>query len=119
MKNVKNIFSLIAGMLLMSITVSFAQVATDTTRNVIEGNPQIFEPQLEQTSDYNTKDMKQIKAADVPKPVQQALQRAEYKGWEDAAIYRSKSSDMYLVEMKDGDRTKTYRFDRNGKPIKE
>lgn len=115
MKNIKSVLSLVAGMFLMSITVSFAQ---DTTQVVREGNPQIAEPQLEQSTNY-TKDMVKIKAADVPKPVQQALQSTEYKGWENAAIYRSKSSDMYLVEMKDGDKTKTYRFDRNGKPIKE
>lgn len=115
MKNIKSVLSLVVGMFLMSITVSFAQ---DTTQVVREGNPQIAEPQLEQSTNY-TKDMVKIKAADVPKPVQQALQSTEYKGWENAAIYRSKSSDMYLVEMKDGDKTKTYRFDRNGKPIKE
>ncbi|HEY5749205.1 MAG TPA: hypothetical protein VIU12_24220 [Chryseolinea sp.] len=118
MKNIKNTLSLLAGMFLMSVTVSFAQVATDTTQNVREGNPQMSEPQFEESTNY-TKDMVKIKAADVPKPVQQALQSTEYKGWENAAIYRSKSSDMYLVEMKDGDKTKTYRFDRNGKPIKE
>jgi len=118
MKNIKPILSLFAGMFLMSISVSFAQVTNDTTQVVREGNPQIAEPQLEQSTNY-TKDMVKIKATDVPKPVQQALQSTEYKGWENAALYRSKSSDMYLVEMKDGDKTKTYRFDRNGKPIKE
>lgn len=116
MKTIKNILPLVAGMFLVSISVSFAQV--DTTQAVREGNPQVADPQLEQSTNY-TKDMIKIKAADVPKPVQQALQSTEYKGWENAPIYRSKSSDMYLVEMKDGDKTKTYRFDRNGKPIKE
>lgn len=114
----KTALYLVAGMFLMSISVSIAQVTTDTTQVVREGNPQIVEPQLEQSMNY-TKDMVKIKASDVPKPVQQALQGTEYKGWENAAIYRSKSSDMYLVEMKNGDMTKTYRFDRNGKPIKE
>jgi hypothetical protein len=118
MKNLKITLPFVAGMFLVSMSCAFAQVATDTTENMREGNPQVIEPQLEQSTNY-TKDMVRIKAADVPKPVQQALQLPLYKGWENAALYRSKSSDMYLVEMKDGDMTKTYRFDRNGKPIKE
>lgn len=113
----KKIPYLFAGIFVMSLSVSVAQIA-DTTEVIREGNPQVIEPQLAQSTNY-TKDMVRIKAADVPKPVQQALQSAMYKGWENAALYRSKSSDMYLVEMKDGDMTKTYRFDRNGKPIKE
>jgi len=114
----KKIYHLAVVLLTLSTSPSWAQVTADSSQLVREGAPQIPYPPLEQTPNY-TKDLVRIKAADMPRPVQQALQSTEYKGWENAALYRSKSSDMYVVEMKDGDKTKTYRFDANGKPIKE
>lgn len=113
----KTVLILFAGVFLVNMTVQ-AQVEPDTIANVREGNPQVVAPKLVQEQGYTT-DMIRVKAADVPAAVQQALKGTEYKGWENTNLFRSKSGDLYLIEMKDGDMTKTYRFDRRGKPIKE
>ncbi|MBL0742948.1 hypothetical protein [Chryseolinea lacunae] len=113
----KNIFIFLAGMFLVSMTAQ-AQVEPDTLSNVREGNPQVVAPKLVQDQGY-TKDMIRVKAADIPAAVQLALKGNEYNGWEDASLFKSKSGDVYRIEMKDGDMTKTYRFDRRGKRIKE
>lgn len=65
------------------------------------------------------KDMIVIPAAQVPASLRSTLQGAQYKGWENGTIYRNQSSDMFMVEMRDGNHAKIYRFDQNGKAIKD
>ena len=60
-----------------------------------------------------------IPSADVPASLRSTLQGAQYKGWENGTIYRNQTSDMFMVEMRDGNQTKIYRFDQNGKAIKD
>ena len=65
------------------------------------------------------KDMIVIPSAEVPASLRSTLQGSQYKGWEKGTIYRNQSSDMFMVEMRDGDQTRIYRFDQNGKAIKD
>ncbi len=65
------------------------------------------------------KDMIVIPSAEVPASLRSTLQGSQYKGWENGTIYRNQSSDMFMVEMRDGDQTRIYRFDQNGKAIKD
>jgi hypothetical protein len=69
----------------------------------------------DQSQNY-TKDMTRIQSSDVPSNLRTTLQGSQYKGWENGTVYRSKNNDGYAVEIKDGSKTKTYRFDANGKP---
>jgi Ni/Co efflux regulator RcnB len=85
-------------------------------------------PQQEQTvpqdqtqqepSDFR-KDMVVIPSSEVPASLRSTLQGEQYKGWERGTIYRNQNSDMFIVEMRNGDNTRMYRFDQNGKPIKD
>lgn len=104
----KKIILILAGALCLSTAAVQAQdVPQDTTR------------QSEQSQNYR-KDMVKIQAAEIPTSLRTTLQDAQYQGWEKATIFRSKSNDMYLVEMKDADgKTKVHKFDANGKAVRD
>ncbi|MBA4053488.1 MAG: hypothetical protein C0490_02130 [Marivirga sp.] len=108
--NMKKIILILAGALCLSVAVVNAQNATQRSKDSTSVQP----------SQAYVKDMVRINATEIPASLRSTLQESQYKGWENAAIYRSKNSDMYLVEMRDeNDRSKTYRFDANGKLVKD
>ena len=116
---------LLAGMLFVGVSASFAQQDTTSQRRPAQSTqPQT--PQSDnarqrdaasqnQNQDY-TKDMVKIQQADLPENVRTTLKGNQYKGWESGTIYRSKNGDGYLIETKDGNRTQVHRFDANGRP---
>ena len=105
------------------VIAAFAANAQDTTK--LDPSPPV---QQDQTSPQNQvqkdqanfkKDMIVIPSAQVPASLRSTLQGSQYKGWENGTIYRNQTSDMFMVEMRDGNQTKIYRFDQNGKAIKD
>lgn len=60
--------------------------------------------------------MTEIQASEVPAPVTEALQSANYTGWESGKFYKSESSDLYMVEIGEGGQTRQHFFDKNGTP---
>jgi len=117
---------------LVAVTVASAQTPTyDTARREPakqqQANPQ--QPQRQQTvqpsrsqssqeSNYQ-RDMTKIQSSEVPQSLRSTLQGAEYKGWENGTVYRSKTNDGYLIEINDGANAKTYRFDKSGKRLQD
>jgi len=75
--------------------------------------------QLQQEQINFKKDMVVIQPSEIPASLRNTLQGSQYKGWESGVIYRNQNSDMYMVEMRDGNQTSIYRFDQNGKAIKD
>ena len=75
---------------------------------------------VSQSQNYR-QDMTVIKSSDIPAGLRTTLQDAQYKGWETGTFYTNKAKDSYVVEIKDAttNQTKMYRFDANGKPIRE
>ncbi|MBL0740597.1 hypothetical protein [Chryseolinea lacunae] len=118
----KRVMLFVAGLLFMTVTATFAQ--QDTT-NTDKTTPQTSDPATikqndrTQPSQNYTKDMTKIKVAEVPASLKQTLQSPEYKGWENSSIYRSKANDGYVIEMLNAGQKQTFRFDADGKPIKE
>ncbi len=105
------------------VIAAFAANAQDTTK--LDHPPPV---QQDQTTPQNQvqkdqanfkKDMIVIPSAEVPASLRSTLQGSQYKGWENGTIYRNQTSDMFMVEMRDGNQTKIYRFDQNGKAIKD
>src|SRR5688572_18375531 len=83
-------------------------------------DPQKKDTTQTQSQNYR-QDMTVIKSSEIPASLQTTLQDAQYKGWETGTFYTNKAKDSYVVEIKDAttNQTKMYRFDANGKPIKE
>jgi hypothetical protein len=91
----------------------------DTLSNPVqEGDPAVrtLPPGL----DYVEDDRQRIMPEELPDPVQQALESgAEYSNWQKAAIYKEKEKDVYIVEFTEADKTTTYRFSKDGRPVLE
>jgi hypothetical protein len=64
-------------------------------------------------------DMVRLKAGEVPAVLRKALQSKQYKGWdaETSTIYGSEENDLYVVEIRQGKKARTFYFDGEGKPI--
>lgn len=106
----KKIILMMAGALCLSVAVANAQNPAQPPRDTTSVQP----------SQNYVKDMVKIKATEIPASLRSTLQASQYKGWENATIFRSKNSDTYLIQMQDAnDRMKTYRFDASGKPLKD
>lgn len=68
------------------------------------------------------RDMTALQASEIPATLRETLQgNSQYRGWDDPTtkIYRNRTSDLFVVQIMDGTQTKSYRFDRNGKPIEQ
>ncbi len=105
----KSILILAATLCLSGAAMAQATQPTDSTGT-----------QVTQTPDQNyKKDMLKVNSNEVPASLKTTLQGTQYKGWETGTVYRNQNSDMYLLEVKDGNQSKTYRFDAAGKPIEE
>lgn len=60
--------------------------------------------------------MSQIQASEVPPAIQEALQSANYTGWESGKFYKNESGDLFMVEIGEGSEAQQHYFDKNGSP---
>ncbi|HZY79496.1 MAG TPA: hypothetical protein VFE50_08235 [Cyclobacteriaceae bacterium] len=99
---------------------AFAVQAQDTTSFKRQDSSSVSQ-QPEQQQSIRLKDMTVVKSTEVPASLRETLQGPQYKGWDAATtkIYRNQTSDLYVVQIQDGTMTKTYRFDKDGKPIND
>lgn len=70
-----------------------------------------------QTPQWRKEDRIKIRTGQIPNPMLITLGDPMYRGWEKAAVYRNKSTNEYMIEIKDGSETKTYNFDKEGKAL--
>lgn len=107
----------IAGVLFVGVAALYAQQPdTTATAQGPQGQSTAALSNNTESSSY-TRDMIVIQVSDIPAALRSKLQGTIYKGWENGTIYRSKSYEGYVVEINDGARTKTFRFDANGRPL--
>jgi hypothetical protein len=114
----KKLVMIVAGMLFVSVVAVQAQ---DTTSFKRSDSTNVTEQQPTQQESIKLKDMTVVKSTEVPATLRETLQGPEYKGWDAATskIYRNQTSDLFVVQIQDGTMTKTYRFDKDGKPIND
>lgn len=110
---------ILASALSMVLSVGFAQQSElDTAQNPVrQGDPAVTQSP-EQVKDNSLRDMVKISETEIPESMQNALKGSDYRG-ESKTFYKSKSGDSYAVEIKDGNITQIYRFDKQGKPIND
>jgi hypothetical protein len=71
-------------------------------------------------ANYTGSDDRRIMPAEIPPAVKRTLESSpEYTGWEKGTIYKNKSGNKFTIEVTRGDTTRTYRFDKGGKPLIE
>lgn len=105
---------------LFSVATAYAQAPApraDSVRDPIkQGDPA---PDNVPTQAAYTKDMVRINNKDIPASLRKTLSEDTYKGWETANLYKDKSGNGYMLEFQDPLKTRLYRFDKNGKLVKE
>jgi hypothetical protein len=97
---------------------SGAQDQTGSQANPTQGtNPTQGATGTTGSQDYQ-KDMTVIKSSEVPTSLRNTLGGGDYQGWENnSTIYRNRSNDQFVVEMRDGNQTKIHRFDKDGRVL--
>lgn len=113
----KKIMMIASAMLLGGVVAVQAQ---DTTSFKKQDTTSLQQPAAQQPS-TGLKDMTALKSTEIPANLRETLQGTQYQGWDASTskIYRNQTSDLYVVQIQDGTMTKTYRFDKNGKPIND
>lgn len=104
----------------MLLSGAYAQETSDrdTAQNPVrQGDPAVRQSP-EEIKDNGLRDMVKISENEIPASMQNALKGSDYKG-ESKTFYRSKDGENYAVEIKDGNITQTYRFDKQGKPVND
>lgn len=123
----KRILLTFAGSLFIGLAAVSAQITQDTSSNPVrQGDPAIAQPPAQGTEDmtqdrdvsYRTQSTV-IQSTEVPASLRTTLKSSEYTGWENGKVYRSNANDGYVVEVGEGTSMKTYRFDKNGKRLKD
>jgi hypothetical protein len=101
-------------------SAAYAQESSDldTTQSPVKQTDPAENQSPEEVRDNGLRDMVKISENEIPASLQNALKGNDYKG-ESKTFYRSKDGDSYAVEIKDGNITQTYRFDKQGKPIND
>lgn len=105
---------------MFSVATAYAQAPApraDSVRDPIkQGDPA---PDNVPTQAAYTKDMVRVNSKDIPASLRKTLSEDTYKGWESANLYKEKSGNGYMLEFQDPLKTRLYRFDKNGKLVKE
>jgi hypothetical protein len=115
----KKIMMIAAGALFMGTVAVQAQ---DTTSFKRSDSTSLQQPATQQQpGSTQLRDMTALKSTEIPASLRETLQGTQYKGWDASTtkIYRNQTSDLYVVQIQDGTMTKTYRFDKEGKPIND
>lgn len=88
----------------------------DTLQNPVNQG----DPELKQIpADMNYVDERvRITADQLPAAVRDSLKMLEPTGWEKSVVYRDKKENIFIVEVREGGEEKTYRFNKQGKKLK-
>jgi hypothetical protein len=115
----KKIRLIAAAAFCLMLSSAYAQESDlDTAQNPVrQGDPAVRQSP-EEVKDNGLKDMTEINESEIPSNLQNALKGNDYKG-ESKRFYKSKDGESYAVEIRDGNITQVYRFDKQGKPIND
>jgi hypothetical protein len=118
----KKLMMIAAGALFVGTVAVQAQDTTSFKKTDSTSLSQEQQPATQQQpGSIKLKDMTALKSTEIPATLRETLQAPQYKGWDASTskIYRNQTSDLYVVQIQDGTMTKSYRFDKDGKPIND
>ena len=125
----KKIWLTFAGSCLIALAAVQAQERSDTTQtqpssdyrnesgtqsntSTVNG---LSGTQGQYSNSWRDEDRESINREDLPAGLLKTLESDEYKGWENATIYRNKVTDDYMLIIQDNGTAKTFYFDQEGK----
>jgi hypothetical protein len=125
----KKIWLTFAGSCLIALATVNAQERSDTTQQQPSSGYRTESGTQSETGTINGKsgtqgqystqwsdqDREAVTREDLPAGLLKTLESDDYKGWENATIYRNKVSDDYMLIIQDNGTAKTFYFDKEGK----
>lgn len=120
-RNMKKLMMIAAGALFVGTVAVQAQDTTSYKKTDSTSLEQTQQPTQQEPGSIKLKDMTALQATEIPAALRETLQAPQYKGWDASTskIYRNQTSDLYVVQIQDGTMTKSYRFNKDGKPIND
>lgn len=118
MKTSTNSFTFAVAAGLAAACISFAGFAQDTQQS----NDSTAQTPYENKVDIqyqNQDDRIPVSPTDLPPALAKTLKQSQYRGWEEAGIFRTSDGKVYELQMGNDNKKKVYRFDANGKAVKE
>jgi hypothetical protein len=116
----KRVTAILTILLFAAVTAVSAQTDTpqpDTISDPVQEGDPTFRHIPPQADDY-VKDMNKITPEELPAPVRKTLDsNARYEGWQKGQVFVNKTNDHYVIQIKESDKTMTYRFDKDGKQV--
>ena len=100
--------------------VGYAQETSDrdTAQNPVrQGDPAVRQSP-DEIQDNGLRDMVKITEKDIPEEMENSMKGEGFTG-DSKTFYRSEDGNEFAVEIKDGNTTQVYRFDKQGKPIND
>ena len=99
-------------------TIAFASAQSPVAEPDTLKAPKQTDPVPQTTphdANYTAEKIK-ITSAELPESVKRSLNNGpEYEGWQKGTAYKSKDGKMFILEMREADAVRTFRFDKNGK----
>jgi hypothetical protein len=128
----KKILLTVAGSMFIALATVNAQERSDTTRSRTNEPSDQYRPADKQSGTqaetgtlegrsgtqgqyWRDEDRVSITSDQLPEDLLKTLEGDEYKGWENATIYRHKASNDYMLVIQDNGEVKTFYFDQEGK----
>jgi hypothetical protein len=117
MKNIFFLFLLLFGTVAL-VNAQSPVPEPDTLKNPVRQTDPV--PQtLPADANYTANAIK-ITSTELPDAVKRSLNDgAEYEGWQKGTAYKTKDGKTYIVEMREADTLRVFRFDKAGKLILE
>jgi hypothetical protein len=114
MKNFIMILTMIAAAAISTSAQSPAP-DPDTLKNPVKD----IDPEVKQlpADGHYAKEAVRINADELPAAVLSNLKKLEPDAWQKSVVYRHKSNNTYVVEIRASGREKVYRFNKDGKRI--
>jgi hypothetical protein len=89
---------------------------TDKTESGTQGQTETIQGKSGTQGQYGQDQNRQsVVREDLPDGLVQTLNSNEYRGWENATIYRDNTSEDYMLVLQDNGEVKTFYFDKEGK----
>jgi hypothetical protein len=115
----KNI-AIAAAFVLAGFTTVYGQQPApepDTLRDPVKQ----IDPEVKQLPDnaHYIDETSRIGIEDLPPAITKTLKGPEYKGWEKSVIYKDKDQDIYTVDIREGGKSRKYRFTKDGQRLKD
>jgi hypothetical protein len=89
----------------------------DTVRDPVKQ----IDPEVKQLPEnlHYIDESSRVGTEDLPPAIVKALKGPEYKGWEKSVIYKDKDTEIYTIDIREGGKSRKYRFTKDGERLKD